>query len=85
MLTRFIVSSYKHLVEIILWAVLILAFAIGQDVLDSAWGGLATLLVTFGLMVIFVGNNLMLSDMRTSLKNMERHPNNPTRRPLSKQ
>ncbi len=70
MLSKIIVESFAKLVEISLWAVLLIAFIFGWSVWGF-WGALLGLIFSFIIEIMLFGGLLVLEDIRKTLKRIE--------------
>ncbi len=70
MLSNIIVSSYKMLLEISLWLFLLMSIIAGWSA-QGFLGAIVGLISGFVFAVMFFGAFLILSDIRTSVRNIE--------------
>lgn len=70
MLSRIIVASYKMLLEISMWIILIGSF-IGGWAMRGFGGAIVALIVAFVFCVVVFGGFLVLVDIQTSVREIE--------------
>ena len=71
MLSKFIVTSYATLLEVALWLILLVSIVVGWN-LGGFWGVLGGLIIWFIVAVTFFGAFLVLSDIRQSVRAIEK-------------
>jgi len=74
MLSKIIISSYKVLIEISIWLILIGAF-LGGMISKGIGAGFIALFVAFIFCVVFFGAFLTLVDIQQSVKAIENRQN----------
>ncbi|MEW8052983.1 MAG: hypothetical protein AB2809_21715 [Candidatus Thiodiazotropha sp.] len=72
MLSKIIVSSYELLIEISLWLFLLISVIVGWKIGDGLLGAIGGLIMGFVVSVMFFGAFLILSDIRTSVRQIEK-------------
>ncbi len=70
MLTKIIVDSFAMLIEVSLWAILLIGF-IGGWTAIGFWGAIFGLIVAFVFEITLFGGLLVLEDIRKTLKRIE--------------
>ncbi|MES9834217.1 MAG: hypothetical protein ABW139_18420 [Candidatus Thiodiazotropha sp. DIVDIV] len=72
MLSKIIVSSYEVLIEISLWLFLLISVISGWKMGDGFFGAIGGLIIGFVISVMFFGAFLILSDIRSSVLQIEK-------------
>lgn len=71
MLSKIIVSSFELLVEVSLWLFLLMSVVAGWNFGDGFLGAIGGLIAGFVFAVMIFGAFLVLSDIRSSVRNIE--------------
>ena len=72
MLSKIIVSSYEVLIELSIWLFLLISVISGWKMGDGLFGAIGGLIIGFVFSVMFFGAFLILSDIRSSVRQIEK-------------